>query len=237
MGEFPRQRRFTVAGIFNVGSQIDSNLAVVHMADAQLLYRTGERIHGLRIQLTDLFDSTIVIRSLQNRINDNYVYSNWTRDYGNIYDNIQLSKSMVGLLLFLLIAVAVFNIVVSLFMIVKDKEGDIAILRTMGTSLGSIRNIFLVQGLIISIIGTLVGLFLGILASLYVSDFVAWLETVLEIQFLSADIYPINYLPSQLLLSDMIGVAVVAILLSLLATLYPAWSAARVDPAQSLRYE
>ena len=107
----------------------------------------------------------------------------------------------------------------------------------MGTSLGSIRNIFLVQGLIISIIGTLVGLFLGILASLYVSDFVAWLETVLEIQFLSADIYPINYLPSQLLLSDMIGVAVVAILLSLLATLYPAWSAARVDPAQSLRYE
>lgn len=237
MGEFPRQRRFTVAGIFNVGSQIDSNLAVVHMADAQLLYRTGERIHGLRIQLTDLFDSTIVIRSLQNRINDNYVYSNWTRDYGNIYDNIQLSKSMVGLLLFLLIAVAAFNIVVSLFMIVKDKEGDIAILRTMGTSLGSIRNIFLVQGLIISIIGTLVGLFLGILASLYVSDFVAWLETVLEIQFLSVDIYPINYLPSQLLLSDMIGVAIVAILLSLLATLYPAWSAARVDPAQSLRYE
>lgn len=237
LGEFPRQRRFTVSGIFDVGSQLDSNLALVHLADAQLLYRLGDRIHGLRIQLVDLFDSAPVIRSLQNRIAGDYLYSNWTREYGNIYDNIQLSKSMVGLLLFLLIAVAAFNIVVSLFMIVRDKEGDIAILRTMGASLGNIRNIFLIQGLLISLIGTLAGVVLGIFASLGISDFVAWLESVLNVQFLSADIYPINYLPSQLLLSDMLGVVVVTIFLSLLATLYPAWSSARVDPAQTLRYE
>jgi len=237
LGEFPRQRSFTVAGIFNVGSQIDSNLALVHMADAQLLYRLGDRIHGLRIQLQDLFDSAEFIRSAQDRIAGDFTYSNWTREYGNIYDNIQLSKSMVGLLLFLLIAVAAFNIVVSLFMIVKDKEGDIAILRTMGASLATIRHIFLVQGLMISLIGTLRGLLLGIFASLYVSDFVSWLEEVLNVQFLSADIYPINYLPSQLMLQDMLGVALVSIVLSLLATLYPAWSAAQVDPAQTLRYE
>lgn len=237
LGEFPRQRRFTVSGIFNVGSQLDSNMALVHLADGQLLYRLGDRIHGLRIQLTDLFNSAQVIRSLQDRVAGDYLYSNWTREYGNIYDNIQLSKAMVGLLLFLLIAVAAFNIVVSLFMIVRDKEGDIAILRTMGASLGNIRNIFLIQGLIISLIGTFSGLVLGILASLGISDFVAWLESIMNIQFLSADIYPINYLPSQLLLSDMLGVVLVSIVLSLLATLYPAWSAAHVDPAQTLRYE
>ena len=237
MGEFPRQRSFTVGGIFTVGSQLDSNLALVHMNDAQLLYRLGDRIHGLRIQLNDLFASTTVIRNIQNQLAGDFNFSNWSRDYGNIYNNIQFSKSMVGLLLFLLIAVAAFNVVVSLFMVVRDKQGDIAILRTMGTSLGSIRNIFLIQGFIIALIGTLSGLILGILGSLYVSDFVAWLENVLNIQFLSADIYPINYLPSQLLGSDLLIVCSISILLSILATLYPAYSAARVDPAQTLRYE
>tara|TARA_R110000824_G_scaffold288508_3_gene476720 strand:- start:40061 stop:41317 length:1257 start_codon:yes stop_codon:yes gene_type:complete len=237
LGEFPRQRSFTVGGIFTVGSQLDSNLALVHMNDAQLLYRLGDRIHGLRIQLNDLFASTTVIRNIQNQLAGDFNFSNWSRDYGNIYNNIQFSKSMVGLLLFLLIAVAAFNVVVSLFMVVRDKQGDIAILRTMGTSLGSIRNIFLIQGFIIALIGTLSGLILGILGSLYVSDFVAWLENVLNIQFLSADIYPINYLPSQLLGSDLLIVCSISILLSILATLYPAYSAARVDPAQTLRYE
>ena len=144
---------------------------------------------------------------------------------------------MVGLLLFLLIAVAAFNIVVSLFMVVRDKQGDIAILRTMGTSLASIRNIFLIQGFIIALIGTLTGLVIGVLGSLYVSDFVAWLEKQLDIRFLSADIYPIDYLPSQLLGSDLFIVCATSILLSVLATLYPAYSAAKVDPAQTLRYE
>ncbi len=132
LGEFPRQRIFTVGGIFTIGSQLDSSLAVIHMNDAQLLYRLGDTIHGLRIQLQDLFASSTVIRDLQNRIAGDYTFSNWTLDYGNIYNNIQLSKSMVGLLLFLLIAVAAFNVVVSLFMVVRDKQGDIAILRTMG---------------------------------------------------------------------------------------------------------
>lgn len=237
MGEFPRQRSFTVGGIFVIGSQLDSNLALVHMNDAQLLYRLGDNIHGLRIQLDDLFASSTLIRDLQNRIAGDYAFSNWTLDYGNIYDNIQLSKSMVGLLLFLLIAVAAFNVVVSLFMVVKDKQSDIAILRTMGSSFSSIRNIFLIQGLIIALIGTLVGLLLGVLGSLYVSDLFSWLEGLVGVELLSADVYPINYLPSQLLVSDLVLVCSISIILSLLATLYPAYSAARVDPAQTLRYE
>jgi len=237
MGEFPRQRSFTVGGIFTIGSQLDDNLALVHMNDAQLLYRLADNIHGLRIQLHDLFASSVVIRDLQNRIGGDYAFSNWTLDYGNIYQNIQLSKSMVGLLLFLLIVVAAFNVVVSLFMVVKDKQADIAILRTMGSSFSSIRNIFLVQGAIIAVIGTLVGLFLGVLGSIYVSDLFAWLESAIGMELLSADVYPINYLPSQLLASDLVLVCSIAIILSLLATLYPAYSAARVDPAQALRYE
>ncbi len=237
LGEFPRQRLFTIGGIFTIGSQLDSNLALVHMNDAQLLYRLGDTIHGLRIQLEDLFASSTLIRDLQNRIAGDYAFSNWTLDYGNIYNNIQLSKSMVGLLLFLLVAVAAFNVVVSLFMVVRDKQGDIAILRTMGASLGSIRNIFLVQGFIIALAGTFLGLILGIIGSLYVSDLFGWLEGVTGIELLSADVYPINYLPSHLLVGDLLLVCTVSILLSLLATLYPAYSAAKVDPAQALRYE
>ncbi|MDG2091076.1 MAG: lipoprotein-releasing ABC transporter permease subunit [Gammaproteobacteria bacterium] len=237
LGEFPRQRIFTVGGIFTIGSQLDDNLALVHMSDAQLLYRLGDNIHGLRIQLQDLFASSTLIRELQNRIAGEYAFSNWTIDYGNIYDNIQLSKSMVGLLLFLLIAVAAFNVVVSLFMVVRDKQSDIAILRTMGSSFSSIRNIFLVQGVIIAIVGTLVGLIIGVLGSIYISDLFAWFESVAGLELLSADVYPINYLPSQLLVSDLGLVCSISIILSLLATLYPAYSAARVDPAQTLRYE
>ena len=237
LGEFPRQRLVTVSGIFTIGSQLDSNLALVHMNDAQLLYRLGDNIHGLRIQLQDLFSSSLVIRDLQNRIAGDYSFSNWTLDYGNIYNNIQLSKSMVGLLLFLLIAVAAFNVVVSLFMVVRDKQGDIAILRTMGASLSNIRNIFLVQGFIIALVGTFLGLILGVLGSIYVSNLFNWFENASGMELLSADVYPINYLPSQLLVSDLVLVCSISIILSLLATLYPAYSAARVDPAQTLRYE
>ncbi len=237
LGEFPRQRSFTVGGIFTIGSQLDNNLALVHMNDAQLLYRLGGSIHGLRIQLHDLFNSSKVIRELQNTVAGDYMYNNWTFDYGNIYDNIQLSKSMVGLLLFFLIAVAAFNVVVSLFMVVKDKQPDIAILRTMGTSFGSIRNIFLVQGFIIALVGTFSGLLLGIIGSIYVSNIFSWVEGLLGMELLSAEVYPINYLPSQLLISDLFVVCTISIVLSLLATSYPAYSAARVDPAQTLRYE
>src|SRR5690606_15721717 len=152
-------------------------------------------------------------------------------------ENIRLSKTLVGLLLFLLVAVAAFNVVVSLFMVVRDKEGDIAILRAMGASLATVRNIFLAQGFLIGLVGTLAGLAVGVVFSLTVSDLVAWIERLFGIEFLSADIYPVDYLPSQILASDLLMVCGAALALSLLATLYPAFSAARVNPAQTLRYE
>ncbi len=237
MGEFVRRKNFTVAGIFRVGSQLDSNLAIVHMADAQLLYRMGQSVHGVRVQVEDLFAVGRVALEIREALPRNFVYADWANDFGAIYENIRLSKTLVGLLLFLLVAVAAFNVVVSLIMVVKDKQGDIAILRAMGTSLGTIRHIFLVQGFIIGLIGTGIGLGLGVLLSLTVSDIVAWLESVFNIEFLSADIYPVNYLPSQIQYGDLILVCGASLLLSLLATLYPAFTAARVRPAEALRYE
>ena len=237
LGEFVRQKQFIIGGIFNVGSQLDSRLAIANLGDVQRVYRLGDTIHGLRIQLDDLFAVGEVGFRISSEVTDNFQISNWTRDYGNIYENIRLSKSLVGLLLSLLVAVAAFNVVVSLVMVVKEKQGDIAILRTMGTSLASIRHIFMVQGFYIGLAGTLAGLLLGIFFALTISDIVSWLEQALDMQFLSADIYPVNYLPSQLQVQDLLLVCGVALGLTILATLLPARAAARTDPAEVLRYE
>lgn len=237
LGEFPRQKSFTVAAIFAVGSQLDSNLALAHIEDVQRLYRLDNHIHGYRLQTTDLFDVGSIGEQLLLTLPRGLSFTNWTRDYGNIYENIRLSKTLVGLLLSLLVAVAAFNVIVSLIMVVREKQGDIAILRTMGTPLGTIRSIFLVQGFIIGLIGTLLGLGLGLLMALVAGDAVAWLEGALGMDFLSAEVYPVDYLPTEIRLYDVALVCVLALSLSLLATLYPAARAARIRPAEILRYE
>ena len=237
MGEFSRKRAFTIRGIFDVGSQLDSNLALIHLADAQRLYRLDSRIHGYRIQIDDLFDAYSVSENLRADLPEGFSYTDWTYNYGNIYENIRVSKTLVGLLLTLLVGVAAFNVVVSLIMVVRDKQGDIAILRTMGTTLGTIRQIFLVQGFIIGLIGTLLGVVLGIAFALVAGDLVAGLESLLGTRFLNSSIYPVNYLPTEIRAIDIALVAALALLLSLLATLYPAARAASVRPAEILRYE
>jgi len=237
MGEFTRQKTFTVGAIFSVGSQIDSSLALVNLQDAQRLYRLGDKIHGYRLQTNDLFGVFNIEQELQTTLPQELSLADWTFTYGNIYENIRMSKTLVGLLLTLLVAVAAYNIVVSLIMVVRDKQGDIAILRTMGTSLRTIRRIFLVQGFIIGMIGTGAGLLLGIVLSLSAGSLVSWMETLFGIQLLSADIYPVNYLPSDLRSSDLILVCVLALALTLLATLYPSSRAAHTRPAEILRHE
>src|SRR5690606_28786755 len=210
---------------------------VVHMTDAQTLYRLGQRIHGIRVQVDDLFAVNTLGERLRAVMPANVQLRTWMSDFGNVYENIRLSKTLVGLLLFLLVAVAAFNVVVSLFMVVRDKSGDIAILRTMGTPTGTIRNVFLVQGFIIGLIGTGAGLALGLLMALTVTDFVAWLESAFGLALLNAEIYPVDYLPAEIRLADLVLVRGVSLLLSLLATLQPALAAARVKPAEALRHE
>jgi lipoprotein-releasing system permease protein len=236
-GVLPRLKRFTVKGIFSVGAELDGNYTLVHMDDAARLMRTGGKAHGVRLLVDDLFKAPQVAREVARSMDGRFFISDWTRTHGNLFQAIRMEKTMIGLLLMFIVAVAAFNIVSTLVMVVTDKKADIAILRTMGATPGRIMRIFIVQGAIIGIFGTLVGMALGVLGANNISAFISWLETVLGHQFLSADVYFISYLPSQLQWRDVMVITGAGMLMSLLATIYPAWRASRVDPAEALRYE
>jgi len=236
-GVFPRLKRFTVLGTFKVGAELDGNLAYVHLNDMQTLMRMGDNIEGLRLELNDLFQASQLTQTLVNELGYPYRGTNWTQTQGNLFQAIQMEKRMIGLLLMIIVAVAAFNIVSTLVMVVTDKQADIAILRTLGASPGTILRIFMVQGLTIGVIGTLVGVVLGVVLALNVSDLVLWLEGLLGIQFLDANVYFISYLPSELRWEDVRFITLAALLLSLLSTLYPAWRASKIQPAEALRYD
>jgi len=236
-GVFPRMKRFTVVGLFSVGAELDSNLAVAHIKDMQTLMRLDNDIHGLRLQLDDLFKAREVVWNQLQELPSHMRGSDWTRTHGNLFQAIQMEKRMIGLLLMIVIAVAAFNIVSTLVMVVTDKQGDIAILRTLGATPATIMGIFMVQGIVIGLTGTLIGTGLGVLAALNVSDFVAWVEQVMGIQFLDSNVYFISYLPSELRWDDVAVITGSAFVMSFLSTLYPAWRASRIQPAEALRYE
>ncbi|PJE78289.1 Lipoprotein-releasing system transmembrane protein LolE [invertebrate metagenome] len=236
-GVFPRMKRFTVAGIFSVGADLDGGLTYTHIKDAARFLRVPEGATGIRLKMNDLFDAPRLSWDIAMHLPGRYYVQDWTRTQGRLFQAIQMEKTMVGLLLTLIVAVAAFNIVSTLVMVVTDKKGDIAILRTFGATPRQIMGIFMVQGSLIGVAGTLLGVILGVIAALNVPELVAWLERVLGIHFLSPDVYFISYLPSELRWNDVITISTAGLLMSFLATLYPAWRASKTQPAEALRYE
>lgn len=233
----PAVSALEVVGIFDSGTEIDNNFALTGLERASQLSEFPGSVSGIRLQMDDLFRAPVVVTELVRELAPGYYASDWTRTHGNLYQAIHMSKRMVGLLLFLIIAIAAFNLVSTLIMVVVDKRGDIAILRTLGASSAEIMGIFMVQGGLIGLIGTGLGVVIGVLLSLGVTDFVHGLERLLHIQFLQADVYPISYLPASIHWPDVVQVAATALVICLCASLYPAWRASRVQPAEALRYE
>ncbi len=237
-GILPRLRQFTVVGIFSVDHyEYDSGLGLVDLQDAQTLYRTGEQVSGVRLKLKDLFEAVRVSRELSQSLGPDANVTDWTRLNANFFRAVDIEKRMMFLIVFLIIAVAAFNIVSSLFMAVKDKQADIAILRTLGASPGSVMKIFLIQGTLIGLMGTLAGVAAGIALALNVDVVVPFIEHVFGFKFLSKDVYQISDLPSELRAADVLMTAFFSFVVSLLATIYPSYRAAKINPAEALRYE
>jgi lipoprotein-releasing system permease protein len=237
-GVTPRLRRFNVVAVFSAGMyEYDRNLAYVHMNDAARLYRLGDDVSGVRLQMHDLFSASRVARAIAVDLGGGYLVDDWTHRHQNFFRSIALAKRMLFFILLLVMAVAAFNIVSTLVMVVKDKQADIAILRTLGATPGSVLKIFVTQGTGIGVIGTLSGIALGALLSANLESAVHLLERALNTRFMDAKVYLMSDLPAVVRWPDVALISATAFVLCSLSTLYPAWRAARTQPAQALRHD
>lgn len=237
-GVMPRTKRFAVSGIFRVGMyEFDRRLAYINIGDAQKLYRLGDAVSGIRLAVDDIYRAPEIVREVAIENGELVMVSDWTRRHVNFFRSIQITKSILFVILLMVIAVAAFNIVSTLVMVVKDKQSDIAILRTIGAHPNSILKIFVTQGTIVGVVGTLIGVALGVLLSLNLEAIIAFFESAFGIKFLAADVYFISDLPSDLHIGDVVYIAVIALVLALLSTIYPALVAAKTAPAEALRYD
>jgi lipoprotein-releasing system permease protein len=237
-GILPRLKRFDVVGIFEVGMfEYDRNLALIHLQDAQTLLRLEDAISGVRLKLKDLFLAPQISRELTADLSGSYVVSDWTRRHANFFRAVKIEKRMMFIILSLIVAVAAFNIVSTLVMTVTDKQADIAILRTLGLTAPEIMLIFIIHGAIIGGIGAILGLVGGVSIALNIETLVPAIEQLFNVEFLDSSVYYISDLPSDLQWGDVWQICLTAFSLTLLATLYPAWRAARTQPAEALRYE
>ncbi|MEN8128835.1 MAG: lipoprotein-releasing ABC transporter permease subunit [Pseudomonadota bacterium] len=237
-GILPKLRRFKITGIFEVGmSEYDNGIAVIHIDDASRLFQLDGQVSGLRLKLQDMFHAPLVSRQMMQTLGMAYWISDWTRQHANYFRAVKTEKTMMLIILMLIVGVAAFNIVSTLIMLVTDKRADIAILRTLGLTPAKVMIIFLVQGTIIGLLGTLLGVAGGVALALNVETLVPAIEGLLDTKFLSPDVYYISDLPSDVHLEDVIKIALAAFFITIIATLYPAWRAARTQPAEALRYE
>lgn len=237
-GVVPRTRRFTVSGVYRVGMyEFDRRLAFINIGDSQKLFRKGDDVTGIRLAVTDIFNAPSIVREAALAGGGGVLVSDWTRRHINFFRSIQITKSILFVILLMVIAVAAFNIVSTLVMVVKDKQSDIAILRTAGATPADILRVFVTQGTVIGVLGTLAGMVLGVLLSLNLEGIVQFMESSFGIKFLAADVYFISDLPADLRISDVLRICSIALVLALLSTLYPAWRGSRTLPAEALRYD
>ncbi|MEQ1803444.1 MAG: lipoprotein-releasing ABC transporter permease subunit [Gammaproteobacteria bacterium] len=237
-GVVPRMRRFRVSGIFYAGMyEFDRALVFINVADAQRLLRFGDDVTGVRLAINDPLQAPAVVRSVANAWGGGVYVTDWTREHGNFFRSIQLTRSIIFVILLLVVGVAAFNIVSTLVMVVRDKRGEIAILRTLGSTPAAILTIFVLQGALVGVVGTAVGVAAGVLGAWNVSAMAAFIERLTGFQFLAPDVYFISELPSRLLWTDVWQVAGIALVLGLVSTIYPAWRGAVTAPAEVLRYE
>jgi len=237
-GILPRLRQFRVVGIFEVGMyEYDYGLAYIHMQDAQRLYRFEDAVSGVRLRVKELLDAPRIAQELARKLTGEFFISDWTRSHANFFRAVEIEKRVMFIILTLIVAVAAFNIVSALVMAVTDKQADIAILRTLGAAPGSVMRIFMVQGALMGVIGTVAGVAGGVVLALNIDVVVPFIEQTFGLRFLEPSVYYIRDLPSDLQLRDVAVIAGVSLVLTLAATLYPSWRAARINPADALRYE
>lgn len=237
-GILPKFRRFTVVGIYKVGMpQYDRNTASIHIEDAKRLFRLGDSVTGLRLKFEDLFDAQEITYELREQLGGGYWVSDWTHHNRNFFRALKLEKTMMFIITIIIVFVAAFNIISMLVMVVTEKQSDIAIMRTLGVTPKSIMGIFVVQGTVIGFVGTLMGAIGGVLLASNLESLVRMVEKIRGIKFLSPDVYPISDFPSDIIPSEVITICIIAFIITVLATIYPAWKAARTQPAEALRYE
>lgn len=238
IGAVPRLRRFTVVGVFEVGMQeFDRNTAVIHLDDAQKVFSFKDNISGLRLKLDDLFAAPVIAAGITRQLGDEYWVSDWTKRHVNFFRALKMEKTVMFIILFLIVCVAAFNIVSSLVMTVTDKQSDIAILRTIGMTPKSIMAIFMIQGTIIGFLGVVLGVLIGVPVAVNIETLIPAIESYFQTDFLPCDVYYICDLPSDLHVDDTIGISLIALALSFLATIYPAWRASKIQPIDALRFE
>ncbi len=236
-GLLPRIKRFTVVGIFEIGDLYDDKQVFIDLKDADKLFRMHGAVSGIQLKVADELEAPLIARDLYRELRDNYWVVDWTQDFGSFFKALQIQKTVMMFILLLIIAVAAFNLVSSLVMMVTDKRSDIAILRTLGASRNTVMGIFIAQGGIIGALGTVLGVIFGLFLALNVSGWVDKIQSIFNVELVAKDVYLIGFLPSEVHTEDVVYISLLALVMCFIATLYPAWRAASIQPAEALRYE